>query len=106
MNRSTQSEHALRINTAVGLLQENTAHSEAAHMLCSKFGISLRQSYRYINIAKRQGIPSAIPESKKVFTVKLTIDLIEQIRLKARQSGRSISDIVAEALRYFISKRC
>ena len=105
MHRSNQSEHTMRINSAVELLREKTGVSEAARTLCLKYGISHRQAYRYIKLAQRQGKKVAIPEPKKVFTVKLTLDLIEQIRLKARQSGRSISDIVTEALRYFLAKR-
>jgi len=105
MKRSTQSEHAIRINAAVGLLRETSVFSKATQALCSQYGISRRQAYRYVKIAQRQGERVTIPKPKKVFTIKLPLDLIEQIRRKARQSGRSISDIVAEALQHFLSKR-
>ena len=105
MNRSTHSEHAIRINAAVDLLRETNVFSEAARFLCLRYGISYRQAYRYIKIAQSQSKQIAIPEPKKVFTIKLPLSIIEQIRHNARQSGRSISDIVAEALRHFLSKR-
>jgi hypothetical protein len=87
------------------LLRATNLFSEAAHVLCSRFGISHRQAYRYIKIAQSQSKRIVIPEPKKVFTIKLPLGIIERIRQNARQSGRSISDIVAEALRLFLSKR-
>jgi hypothetical protein len=105
MSRSTDIEHATRINATLSLLHQKQDIAGVVQVLCRQFVISRRQAYRYIEIAECQENGVVVPELKKVFTVKLPIRLIGQIRQKAQRSGRSISDIVTEALRHFLTKR-
>jgi len=105
MSRSTDIEHAIRINATLSLLHQKQGVAKTVQVLCRQFGISRRQAYRYIDIAECQENGVMVPEPKKVFTVKLPLGLIKQIRQQARRNGRSISDIVIEALHYFLTKR-
>jgi hypothetical protein len=51
-----------------------------------------------VQLAQETPAPVPIPESKAVFTVKLSRRLIGQVRRRARKKGESISDWVAAAL--------
>jgi predicted HicB family RNase H-like nuclease len=64
-----------------------------------RYSISRRQAYRYFQRARTAGGPVAIPEDKRVFTVKLSGSLIIQVRQQARRQRATISQWVEEALR-------
>lgn len=71
---------------------------QAAEELCSRYRVSHRQAYRYLEEAIGAPEPLRSPEPKVAFTVKLPIRLVEELRSRARNSGRSVSDFVAQAL--------
>ena len=96
-SRATTIETARRVNTALSLLQRCEA-SEVVVELMARYGLSRRQAYRYVREAQDRSEPVAIPERKSVFTVKLPASLIAGVRRRARDAGKSISDVVAEAL--------
>jgi hypothetical protein len=105
MNRSSDAEHASRLNVAWELLLSTESFSETVQALSVRFKISVRQAYRYAKMAKEAGGKTEIPEAKHVFTVKIPASLIECIRRRAKSTGKSISDIVTDAIRFFLTER-
>ena len=104
MTKSSESEQARRVNAAVSLLKRKTS-PEVLSWLIAKYGLSRRQAYRYLQRAQSAGGPLLVPEAKKVFTVKLPVSLIRQVRDRARREGGAISQWVAEALQRSLSLR-
>ena len=98
MARSSQVERVHRINAAHQLLQDEMAFAEAAEVLSERFVVGKRQAYRYLQEACQASSPLDSPESKDVFTVKLPITLIEQLRSHPRPPGQSLSNFVCQAL--------
>lgn len=98
MARSSESERVHRINAAHQLLQGEMAFSEAAEALSERFAVGRRQAYRYLREAFRASSPLDAPEPKDVFTVKLPVTLIGQLRSHPRPPGQSLSDFVCQAL--------
>lgn len=105
MGKASKTEQAERINAAVALIEQGGAPAEMAERLATRFGISKRQAYRYVQQAQRSGQEVVIPEPKTAFTVKLSDPLIQRLRRYAKSSGRSLSEIVTRALESFLSKR-
>jgi hypothetical protein len=99
--RADNVEHAERINAAAELLAAGSPVNEAVAMLADRFGCSPRQARRYVHRAQVQG-RVAIPSVTTVFTVKLPVELVAQVRAHAAESGRSISGLVAQALQEFL----
>ncbi|SRR6266700_5563825 len=95
--------YAERINAAADLLERGVAAAEAARVLASRFGCSVRQARRYVDQAAAGG-RVAVPEPGVVFTVKLPGRLAAAVRAHARVSGRTISAVVAQALEEFLSR--
>jgi hypothetical protein len=104
MSRSSDPEHASRLNAAWELFRSTNSISGTVQALSVRFNISVRQAYRYAKMAKDTGGATAIPEAKHVFTVKLPASLIDRVRQRAKDTGRSISDIVTDAMRLFLSE--
>lgn len=96
-------EHALRVNAAVELAEAGVGPAEAARLLAGRFAVSVRQARRYVDQAVAGG-PVAVPEPNVVFTVKLPAGLAERVRAHARESGTTISSLVARALIEFLSR--
>lgn len=104
MSKSSESEQARRVNATVSLLKQK-ASPEVLSWLIAQYGLSRRQAYRYLQQAQSAGGPLLIPESKRVFTVKLPVSLIRQVRQQARREGGAISQWVAEALKRSLNLR-
>ncbi len=104
MKRSHKSELAERINLAFTLLKKKLPDSQIVNQLMEKFGVSKIQAYRYVQQAKSNKEPMAVPETSIVFTVKLPPSLINQIRNFANFKGMSISRVVRTALEDFLAK--
>ena len=102
MSKSSESEQARRVKATVSLLKRKTS-PEVLSWLIANYGLSRRQAYRYLRRAQNAGGPLLIPEAKNVFTVKLPVSLICQVRQRARREGRAISQWVAEALQGSLS---
>lgn len=95
-------EFTRRINFVVKVLSAGGTHLEAKQALVKKYNISERQAFRYLKSAGNISEPLAVPEEKLVFTVKLPISLIQQIRERADNSNLSLSCLVTEALETFL----
>lgn len=97
VSKSSESEQARRVNATISLLKRKTA-PEVLCWLIAKHGLSRRQAYRYLHHAQDAVEPLLVPEAKKVFTVKLPVSLIREVRQQARRDGGGISQWVSEAL--------
>lgn len=96
-------EYAARVNVAADLAGAGIPAAEAARVLASRFGCSARQARRYADQAAAGGrVP--VPGPGVVFTVKLPGRLATAVREHARDSGRTISAVVAQALEEFLAR--
>jgi hypothetical protein len=102
MARSSNIEHAQRINAALELMKECDSMAKAAAALAERFGISRSQAYRYVRKADATGEAVCIPDQKIPFTIKLSQDLIQRLRRYAGSTGKSLSEIVTQALEAFL----
>jgi hypothetical protein len=101
--RARGDEYAARVNAAAELLADGAQVADAARELSGRFGLSERQSRRYVERAV--GGPIQVPQTTGVFTVKLPVQLAAQVRAHAAESGRTISSVVAQAVEEFLSRR-
>jgi hypothetical protein len=69
------------------------------------YGISRRQAYRYLHQAQTASGPVPVPETKAVFTVKLSISLVGQVRQQSQREGLAISQWVERALQRALKSR-
>lgn len=96
-------EYATRINAAVLLVEAGVGVAEAVGVLAGRFDVSARQARRYVDHAVASGrVP--VPEPSVVFTVKLPAVLAQRVRVHARDSGITISAVVAGALTEFFTR--
>lgn len=103
VKKSTHPEYVVKINFALKQLRAGHQSLVAVKALVEKFGISQRQAFRYVKEAEKLPLPLPIPEVKSVFTVKLPMSLIKQVRLKAKQHGLPIGIFVTRALEFFLA---
>lgn len=101
--RADAGEFARRVNAAAELLESGVAVGQAARVLADRFGCSARQARRYAERAA-QGGRTVVPEETSVFTVKLPTVLVVRVRERARESGSTISALVAQALTEFLAR--
>ncbi len=94
----------MRVNMAIDLLKESGSFAETAKSLSSHYGISKRQAYRYVKMAKSVGKQIPIPEKKIAFTVKLSENLTQELRQYARFQSQTLSEVVTEALEVLLYK--
>jgi predicted HicB family RNase H-like nuclease len=78
--------------------------ADAVAELQAVYGMSRRQAYRYVETAQSLKHPIPTPQNKTAFTVKVPVELVDAIREKARSTGRSISEIVTEALERLLNR--
>lgn len=74
----------------------------AAAALAERFTISRSQAYRYVRKAQNMGKEVLVPDPKIPFTIKLSLDLVQRLRRYASSTGRSLSEIVTQALEAFL----
>ncbi|ELB87708.1 hypothetical protein Rwratislav_38446 [Rhodococcus wratislaviensis IFP 2016] len=102
-DRCSTVEFAQRINAAAELLETGVEAAEAVRVLAAQFGCSPRQARRYVERAAEGG-RATVPEETAVFTVKLPPALAVRVRERARESGITISALVARALTEFLAR--
>lgn len=102
MTRSSTPEYAKRINVALELLKEYNSPTKAAAEVAVRFGISRSQAYRYIRKAGAMGEKMEVPSPKVAFTIKLSQDLIQALREYAGSTGKTLSEVVTQALESFL----
>ncbi len=64
MARAQNTELAKRINHAFTLLQKNKLQPQIVEQLMGKYGVSVNQAYRYIQLAREINQKMAIPNNK------------------------------------------
>ena len=102
MGKSSNLERAKRINSARAFINQHDTAAKAVSAMIDQYGISKRQAYRYIQEAKmiRKDVP--IPDIKIAFTVKLSQNLIQALRQHAKDTGKTLSEIVTRSLEAFL----
>lgn len=101
--RVDAAEYARRVNVAAELLGSGQQLAEVVAALADRFGCSPRQARRYVERAGEGG-RAVVPEQTAVFTVKLPTTLAARVRERARESGVTISALVARALTEFLAR--
>ena len=101
--RVGDAEYAGRVNAAAELAEAGVPVAEAATVLAARFAVSVRQARRYVDQAVAEGRVE-VPEASVVFTVKLPAALAARVRAHARESGTTISAVVARALTEFLAR--
>lgn len=101
--RARADQYARRINAAAALLATGLNLPEAVRQLARRQRLSERQARRYVEQAAEGG-EVEIPSAKVVFTVKLPREVARRVRLQARRSGRTLSALVAQALKEFLDR--
>jgi hypothetical protein len=102
MTRSSAPEHAERINAALELLKECDSPAKAAAEMSVRFGISRSQAYRYVRKAFGMSEKMVVPDHKIPFTIKLSQDLIQALREYTISTGKTLSEVVSQALENFL----
>jgi hypothetical protein len=98
--RAGGAEYAQRVNAAAELVDSGMSTVDAARVLAGRFAVSQRQARRYVDHASSGArVPDA--EAATVFTVRLPASLAARVRVRARESGGTISALVAQALTEF-----
>ena len=102
MTRASKAERTRRLNAAVAAVREHGTAAAAAKALAAEYDMSLRQAYRYVQEAGGLESELPVPDRTMAFTVKLPLRLIAALREYAQRTGRTLSDVVSEALRRFL----
>lgn len=104
MNRSSNTEKAIRLNAAFNLLSMNYSLSDAADALVKEFELSRRQAYRYLLEAQQMEGPALETAPSIPITIKMPEDVVVRLRSHAQSSGMTIGEIVAHAIVNFLDK--
>lgn len=104
MTRSTQAQKAERLNAAYQMLhQQGFSIAEAVQSLSRQFGLSQRQSYRYVQQARIMQQPAPVKEASVAITLKIPQSVAAALRAHSRARGMTIGEIVTRAVSQFLS---
>ena len=101
MIRSTRAQTAKRLRAARRLLADEIGMAEAAVALSRTFGLSRRQAYRYLELA-RAGAPPLAAENSVTITLKMPESLARGLRAHATARGVTTSEVVRQAVAAFL----
>ena len=101
MIRSTRVQKAERLRAARRLLADEIGMAEAAVALSRTFGLSRRQAYRYLELA-RAGAPPLAAENSVAITFKMPESLARGLRAHATVRGVTTSEVVRQAVAAFL----
>jgi hypothetical protein len=101
--RARADQVAKRVNTAAELLADGMTILDATIALARRHRLSERQARRYVERARDEG-SMEVPGPKVVFSVKLPVLVVRQIRRTARATGQNISAVVSQALTEFLER--
>ena len=104
MIRSTRGQKAERLRTARRLLADETGMAEAAMALSRAFGLSRRQAYRYLELA-RAGLPAPPAENSVAITLKMPESLARGVRDHACKRGVTTSEVIRQAVAAFLAAK-
>jgi hypothetical protein len=101
--RAGSSEYAERVNAAAELVDAGMSTVDVARVLADRFAVSQRHARRYVDHAN-SGDRVLAAEATTVFTVRLPTSVAAKVRARARESGGTISALVAQALTEFLAR--
>ena len=104
MIRSTRVQKAERLRAARRLLAEKIGMAEAAMALSKTFGLSRRQAYRYLELA-RAGTPAPVAENSVTITLKMPQSLARGLRVYATKRGITTSEVIRQAIAAFLTAK-
>jgi predicted DNA-binding transcriptional regulator YafY len=104
MIRSTRAQKAERLIAARRLLADQIGMAEAAMALSRSFGLSRRQAYRYLELA-RAGAPAPSAENSVTITLKMPESLARGLRDHASRRGVTTSEVVRQAVTAFLAAK-
>jgi predicted DNA-binding transcriptional regulator YafY len=105
MIRSTRVQKAERLRAARQLLADEIDVAEAAMVLSRTFGLSRRQAYRYLELA-RAGAPGRLPvENSVTVTLKMPASLARSLRNHASRRGMTVSVVIRQAVAALLATR-
>jgi len=105
LDRASAAVKAERLNYARELLQRFDHLPDAVAQMVRDRSVSPRQTYRYLQQARRLKQPVPIGDTKVAFTVKLSQELVRRVRSFANTTGLSLSEIVSRALLAVLKQR-
>ncbi len=98
MTRSTRYEKSQRLNKAFELLSNGYAASRAAEELVGQFGISLCQTYRYLQGVQQTKHPVRISMPTIPMTIKIPKSIVLKLSTYAYTSNMTIGETVSYAV--------
>ena len=104
MTKSSATERIQRSNTALEIYHQYSSSTKTIDILMERYKVSRRQAYRYLQEGLKAGQIQPVPGRKIVFTVRLAESLVQQLREFAEKTGKSLSDLTAEAVAAFLKK--
>jgi len=105
MIRSTRAQKAERLTSARRLLANGTGMAEAAMTLSRAYGLSRRQAYRYLKLARAGGSSPPTAESSITITCKMPKSLARNLRAQANEAGVTTSELIRRAVATLLAKR-
>src|ERR1700704_1328128 len=93
MIRSTRVQKAERLRAARRLLADEIGMAEAR-----RFGLSRRQAYRYLELARAGAPAPSAAENSVTITLKMPESLARGLRVHAAERGVTTSEIVRQAI--------
>jgi predicted DNA-binding transcriptional regulator YafY len=98
MIRSTRVQKAERLRAARRLLANEIGMAEAAMALSRTFGLSRRQAYRYLELARAGAPAPSAAENSVTITLKMPESLARGLRVRAAERGVTTSEVVRQAI--------
>jgi hypothetical protein len=105
MIRSTRTQMADRLRAARRLLADGTGMAEAAMALSREFGLSRRQAYRYLELARAGGPAPPVAENSITITLKMPESLVGDLRAHASKHDLTTSEVIRRAVAAFLAAK-
>lgn len=96
---------AERLRLARRLLADEIGMAEAAMTLSRTFGLSRRQAYRYLKLARAGAPAPSAAESSVTITLKMPESLARALRAHASERDITTSEVVRRAVAAFLSAK-
>jgi len=105
MIRSTRAQKAERLRAARRLLADEIGMAEAAMALSREFGLSRRQAYRYLELARAGAPATSAAENSVTITLKMPESLARVLWAHATERGVTTSEVVRQAVTALLSTK-
>jgi hypothetical protein len=105
MIRSTRRQKADRLRAARRLLADGTGMAEAAMALSREFGLSRRQAYRYLKLARAGTSAPPVAENSITITLKMPESLAGNLRAHASKHSLTTSEVIRRAVSAFLAAK-